>query len=234
MKKPLKEVLAENVKSLRNANPDLNTYKKVEKASGGEVGATTVERIEKQQSAATIDKIEALAETFGVDAITLLVPKMELPTSTAVAKVRDNLVDIPVYDVAASMGRGLRLPDDYVEVVQNMSIDIDYLRTRTNFTSPKNLALITAYGNSMADTFHDGDTLLVDRGVNEVDRDDVFVLAFNDELFIKRLQRDPINEELEMISDNPKYKTRIIGKEHRDKFQVLGRVLLAWNVNTKL
>jgi phage repressor protein C with HTH and peptisase S24 domain len=145
---------------------------------------------------------------------------------------RQEFQQIPVYDVAASMGPGFRLPEEYNDVVELMTVSMDFLRQKVSFTSPKNLGLITAYGNSMLGTFEDGDLLLVDRGINDVKIDDVFVLALNDELYIKRLQRRP--DGILMISDNAKYQPYLITNADRDKFQVLGRVLLAWNVNNKL
>jgi phage repressor protein C with HTH and peptisase S24 domain len=142
------------------------------------------------------------------------------------------MVQIPVYDVCASMGPGFQMPTDYVEVIDHMAVLADFIRSKTRFTSLQNLALLTAYGNSMKGTFEDGDLLLVDRGINFVDIDDVFVLALKEQLYIKRLQRRP--DGILMISDNQLYPPYLITEKDADKFQVLGRVLLAWNVNNKL
>lgn len=141
--------------------------------------------------------------------------------------ISGDMIDIPVLDVCGSMGPGLALPD-HDEVVERMIVSGAWLRRNVSSTATGNLALITGYGDSMEGTFSDGDLLLVDRGVVDIKIDGVFVLALNDELYIKRLQRRPDGTVL-MISDNKKYEPFLIQNGDREKFTVLGRVLLAWN-----
>lgn len=142
-------------------------------------------------------------------------------------KPNRDIIEIPVLDVAGSMGPGAMLPD-HEEAVERMTVTGAWLRRNITASSPNNLALITGYGDSMEGTFSDGDLLLVDRGVTDIKIDGVFVLALNDELYIKRLQRRPDGSVL-MISDNKKYEPYLIHNGERQKFQVLGRVVLAWN-----
>lgn len=134
---------------------------------------------------------------------------------------------IPVLDVVGSMGAGAILPD-HEAAVERMTVTGSWLRRNITVSNNNNLALITGYGDSMEGTFNDGDLLLVDRGVTDIKIDGVFVLALNDELYIKRLQRRPDGSVL-MISDNKKYEPYLIQNGERDKFNVLGRVVLAWN-----
>lgn len=136
-------------------------------------------------------------------------------------------IEIPHLDISASMGHGASQPDS-VDVIQRMTVSTDFLRQTVNFSNPEKLALITGYGDSMEGTFNDGDLLLVDRGVSEIKIDAVYVLALSDELYIKRLQRRPDGTFL-MISDNRKYDPIHISETELQRFQVLGRVLLAWN-----
>ncbi|MBV8667041.1 MAG: S24 family peptidase [Burkholderiaceae bacterium] len=142
---------------------------------------------------------------------------------------RDECYEIAIYDVAASMGDGLSMPE-HADVVERMTVSASWLKSHVKFSHPDKLALITAYGDSMEGTFSDGDMLLVDRGVTDIKIDAVYVLALNDELYIKRLQRRPDGAVL-MISDNKRYAPYVIENGEREKFQVLGRVLLAWNAN---
>lgn len=141
---------------------------------------------------------------------------------------KSELVSIPKLNVSASMGKGLST--QYMEsVVEEITVEREWLRRNVTATSPDNLALISAYGDSMEGTFSDGDLLLVDRGITEIKLDAVYVLALNDELFIKRLQRRPDGTML-MLSDNSKYSAYEITSGDQATFRVLGRVLLAWNV----
>ncbi len=138
-----------------------------------------------------------------------------------------DLISIPMLDTCGSMGIGCLQPaqDD---VIANITAHLPSLRRHASFSSPDNLALITGYGDSMEGTFNDGDLLLVDRGVLETKLDAVYVLALDGELYIKRIQRRP-NGDLLMISDNKKYEPYVIESSKIGMFQVLGRVILAWN-----
>jgi len=80
----------------------------------------------------------------------------------------------------------------------------------------------------MRPTFDDGDLLLVDTGVADIKIDAVYVLALEDELYIKRLQRRPDGKYL-MISDNKSYEPYVIDNGVKQRFAVKGRVLFAWN-----
>lgn len=136
-------------------------------------------------------------------------------------------LQIPLMGAWASMGHGAQQVD-HDEVMSTLTINRPWLARQASFTSPGNLALITGYGDSMSGTFEDGDVLIVDRGVVDIKVDAVYVLELNDELYIKRLQRRPDGNVL-MISDNKKYEPYTIENGDREKFRVLGRVILAWN-----
>ena len=135
--------------------------------------------------------------------------------------------EIPVLDVSGSMGNGFLQPENDA-IITRMTVTAEWIRRNVSVSNPECLALISAYGDSMEGTFNDGDLLLVDRCVSDIKIDAVYVLALNDELYIKRLQRRPDGSVL-MISDNKKYEPYTIKNGEREKFQVLGRVLLAWN-----
>lgn len=176
-----------------------------------------------------------IAKALGVSVNWLLTGEgaMKLGVVTSSSKVvelphrKSNVVHIPRLDVMASMGLGVaRVQQD--DVVEEMAVSKDWLRRNISPTAPGNLALLDAKGDSMEGTFNDGDLLLVDRGITEIKVDAVYVLAMNDELFIKRLQRRPDGTML-MLSDNPKYPPYELKNGDLSTFQVLGRVLLAWN-----
>jgi len=139
-------------------------------------------------------------------------------------------VHVPLLDVSASMGVG-RLMPDYETVVDGIRLSKTWCSRHLSVSHVANLATITAYGDSMRPTFEDGDLLLVDRGVTELRIDAVYVLAYRDELYIKRVQRR-LDGSVMVRSDNPLYEPIVIdpGKNH---LSVLGRVVWAWR-GTKL
>lgn len=135
-------------------------------------------------------------------------------------------VSIPRYNMEASMGGGRVLESYQADVVERIDVSSEYLRRQVRFSAPENLVVITALGDSMSPTFNDCDLLLVDRGVKEVKLDAVYVIDYEGEIFVKRVQRRP-GEPLLMISDNQAYQAQPITHK-AGRFEILGRVLMAW------
>jgi phage repressor protein C with HTH and peptisase S24 domain len=135
---------------------------------------------------------------------------------------------LPQYEgVRAMMGDGSDGASDVVTLVRVSEEGLRRRLIRATFTSLANLKLLSAYGDSMAGTFEDGDVLLVDSGVSAVDRDGIYVYSRDGELQVKRLQRED-DGSLTVISDNPRYRDRRISRDDRAAYQVHGRALLAW------
>ena len=109
-----------------------------------------------------------------------------------------------------------------------MVINEQWLHRMADYERPEDLALITAEGDSMHPTFDDGDVLLVNRGVADVRNDGVYVMQLESEHFVRRVQRQ-FDGSLLMISDNAKLPTQVVPREDRTRFNVLGRVIMAWN-----
>lgn len=137
-------------------------------------------------------------------------------------------VTIPHFDIRGSMGNG-STPPGHVEVIRDLTVHQDWLRSQgISYSGLNNLAIICGDGDSMAGTFNDGDALLVDRGVNEVRTDAVYVFSLEGDLFVKRLQR-MTGGGLRMISDNPLYPPLMIEGAALEKLHIQARVLLVWN-----
>ena len=168
----------------------------------------------------------SIEEALGLDPHWMDEPHADLAPTSSRRLIPGEVVAIPRYDMAASMGDG-HIVDDHVDVVERIEVSQDYLRRTVRFSSPENLAIITALGDSMAPTFNDCDLLLVDRGVTEIKLDAVYVIHYEGQYFVKRIQRRP-GEPLLMISDNQAYRPQEISRKAAD-FQVMGRVLMAWN-----
>lgn len=138
----------------------------------------------------------------------------------------EDVVEIPRLDVTASMGPGYAQPEDD-RAIDMVRVSRAWLRMNVPGVDPRKLALITACGDSMAETFRDGDVLLVDTGSVAAEADAVYVFALRSQLHVKRLQHLP-DGSLLVLSDNPRYREYTI-RDERDGFRVLGRILLAWN-----
>ena len=157
--------------------------------------------------------VERFSARLG-EQIKALIPLSEIITKTELSGLdapaeRTDLVDdrfiiIPRFDIAASMGPGIVVPE-HLEVIQQLVVDREWIREqRLLHTGIPNLSIITGFGDSMLGTFSDGDPLMVDRGVNSMDKDGIYVFSVDGAAHIKRLQRVG-GSRVKVISDNPTY-----------------------------
>lgn len=169
--------------------------------------------------------IEAKSTAEGSRSLTLL---GESYAQAQLLSLRPGEMWLPQYEgVRAMMGDGSDGASDVVTLVRVSEEGLRRRLIRTAYTSLRNLKLLSAYGDSMAGTFEDGDVLLIDSGVSAIDRDGIYVYSRDGELQVKRLQRED-DGSLTVISDNPRYRDRRIDRGDRSAYQVHGRALLAW------
>lgn len=154
---------------------------------------------------------------------------MDMPIASRATEQTAETVNVPLLNVVASMGHGASV-DWQEETVQEMRFSKRWLRHNTEASSFTTLAVITAKGDSMAPTFVDGSILLVDTAYTQLKIDGVYILRREDELFIKRIQRN-LDGSFEVISDNPSYKPQTISNPLKSGLLVLGRVLVALNMH---
>lgn len=182
---------------------------------------------------------QTLEQKLGLIPGTLVTPAAESDQASKAAradqpiaakKVMEVLgfITIPHLNVAGSMGHG-RPPDNHIEVIRDITVHLDWLKTQgLAFSSIDNLAIITGDGDSMEGTFRNGDSLLVDRGISEIRTDAIYAFTLDGDVFIKRLQR-MTGGSLRMISDNPVYPPIIIEGAALERIHIQARVLLVWN-----
>lgn len=140
-------------------------------------------------------------------------------------EINDSIISVPVIDVKASAGHGLMVFEE--QIVKNIELDKDWLRSNCHFSCANKLSVITASGDSMHPTIDNGDFLLVDEGVNTIRTDSIYVAVVNDSLYVKRFQKTPRNTLL-MISDNSAYE-RFELDPNRDDVRVIGKVIYHWH-----
>lgn len=140
-------------------------------------------------------------------------------------RLKDGELSIPQYNVRGALGHG-QVPADYTEIIRHVTVHESLLSGRgISFTKPENLAIITGFGQSMEGTINDGDPLIVDRGVNQFIGDGIYVLTWDNLLYIKRLQKHS-PDQFDMISDNKLHKDQVIDIAD---VTIHARVLLVWN-----
>lgn len=136
-------------------------------------------------------------------------------------RLDDGFVLVPRYNVEASAGPGALNGNEHV--VDYMAFREDFVR-RVLRADPANLVLITAVGDSMEPAIRAGDLLLVDRGIDRIMDDAIYVLGIGDEVMVKRVQRF-FDGGLSVKSDNATiYREQAIAPADVPGLRVAGRV----------
>jgi len=133
----------------------------------------------------------------------------------------ESYVLVPVYDMRDSTGVGLT-PGSNSTLPQTNFFRLDWLR-RVTSAPPDQLAVIRVRGDSMWDTLHDGDHVLIDRTQVSLRKEGLFVLDVAGEVYLKRCSYRPDTNRITMRSDNPAYPTW--DAIDPDTVTVFGRVL---------
>lgn len=110
-------------------------------------------------------------------------------------------VQVSYFTVKASAGGGVAVVRE--DTKMPLSFKSDWIR-RALKASPNNLALIKVSGDSMEPTLYNGDVVMLDRSQNELKTDGLYVFRTDDELFVKRIERQ-LGGRILVKSDNPAY-----------------------------
>lgn len=113
-----------------------------------------------------------------------------------------DMIRIPTYDIEASAGHGSLVNDG--EPLFYQPFRESFLRKRTR-SALDALSVIQVRGDSMWETLHDGDQVLIDRQQQNLARAGLYVLSIQGELVIKRVTMNPVTKLVTVKSDNPAY-----------------------------
>ena len=145
---------------------------------------------------------------------------LELPEPDFVSLLGADYLPVPIYSVRASAGAGAFVEDG--EPSGHELHAVSWLRSVAS--GPLNmLSVIEVDGDSMEDTLRPGDHILVDRSVNGIVKDGIYVLLYEGNLLVKRCQRDLSDGSVIIRSDNPRYEPFRITKQ--DGLTVVGKVV---------
>ncbi len=135
--------------------------------------------------------------------------------------VMEDYARVPVLDVRVSAGPGAAALESPA-VLHHLAFRRDWL-SRITPTPEEQLCVVDVDGDSMEPTLHHGDHVLADTRQKEPKRDGIYVIFYDDHLMVKRLQYNPIERRVSIISDNANYPT--IPGLAPESVQVLGRVV---------
>ncbi len=132
---------------------------------------------------------------------------------------------VPLYpDVQVSAGFGVE-PGEERKVYVKFSYE--FARKFLKLTSPNGLELVPVIGNSMEPTIPSGVMAIIRNFEKEgiIYDGGIYVIRIDNELFLKRLIRDPLKNRLILKSDNPDYEPIVVEEEDLDRVKIIGRFI---------
>jgi len=122
-------------------------------------------------------------------------------------------INMKVYDMPASAGKGDPLGDELYRIV---AFNVDDVPTRANFG-------IRISGDSMTPKINNEDILWVAKQ-ESVDDGEIGVFSFNNTAYCKKMKIDHKEKRQWLISLNPEYEPILI--DEYDEFKIFGKILL--------
>ena len=170
-----------------------------------------------------LTSIIALANAGGVSVEWLISGEQTRQSPTPERQMQDgDFSFVPRYDVRASAGPGAIVPfEDIDGSAQFLAFRSEWLRRIG--VNPRRAEVLIVAGDSMEPTIRDGDLLLIDRGVDRVIDNGIYVFVLGGMVLVKRVQtrRDG---SLVLLSDNQRYREEIVPAHDLTDLRVEGRV----------
>lgn len=121
--------------------------------------------------------------------------------------------------INASAGYGIENSDIEYDI-----IDIDEaLLMGTRIRNRKNIDIINVSGDSMLPFFHNGESVIVERDCEATNGNTVIANIAGD-LYIKRIEKDPLGNSIRLISANKEYATIVLRGQEMEKLRIVGVV----------
>jgi len=129
-----------------------------------------------------------------------------------------NLITINFYpNVVTSAGYGAINGSEKKALVHVNKVFLELLGIKP----AKNLDIIRVVGDSMEPFIKNGEYVIIER--TQVARNNEIVIAVVDgEVYVKRLQKDPVRRIVKLTSANPAYLDIELKEEELDKFRIIG------------
>lgn len=132
---------------------------------------------------------------------------------------------IPLFNIKASSGHVTFVNDE--KIGADLMFRKDWLQRELK-SSPDNLFILSAETDSMEPTINHDALLIVDKSIDRIISEGIYVLRRGDTMLIKRIRK--LSEDtIELISDNPAYGKEIIKQSNQPEVTILGKVIYIWS-----
>ncbi len=116
---------------------------------------------------------------------------------------KSDMIQIDMVDAVACCGNGI--VNFETNVIGRQSLSLTALKELTP-VAPENIKILKVVGDSMEPTISSGDFVWVDISSQSPVSDGIYLFCIGDRLVVKRLQINPFDNSVEIMSDNTKYK----------------------------
>ena len=137
----------------------------------------------------------------------------------------NEIIAIPYFeDTYASAGDGMM---NYDEAPTTLDFNEFFLRGFLGIRGDLGrIHIINARGDSMQPTIDNGELLFVRAADGDgVTSGNVYVINYCGDVFVKRLEKNPITRAITLFSDNEKYEPIVIDGENLENCNIVGRVV---------
>lgn len=178
---------------------------------------TSISKIEAGEVDLSQSKIKIIAEALGTTPAKLLgwVGEDDSPLFYP----ESLKLTIPFISQKLSAGPGENwLSDEDMEVKT-----IDILAKIPAGVDPRSVMCAEVRGDSMVNVgLENGDLVVFARGL--IESEGIYVIALAGDVMVKRIEWDRLEKEIHIISENPKYSTKVVAEDN-ENFAIIGKVL---------
>jgi phage repressor protein C with HTH and peptisase S24 domain len=171
--------------------------------------------IEKGMQKPSLEVLERLSKIYQINLNWLI-------SGNGLSGFDEDIVEIELYNQEAAAGKGREI-QDYIEK-KYVPILNDFLRPH----DPKNLKAVYVSGDSMInERINDGDIAIFN--IKQKEGNGIYVITIGNTLLVKRVDFNPANKTIELISANPAYEPRRYTGIELDDIKVEGRVIACYH-----
>ncbi len=132
---------------------------------------------------------------------------------------------IPLFNIKASSGHETFVNDE--KIGADLIFRRDWL-DRELKSNPDNLFILSAESDSMEPTIRHDALLIVDKSIDKIITEGIYILRRGDTILIKRIRK--LSEDtIELISDNPAYGKETIKLNNQPEVSILGKAIYIWS-----
>ncbi|MBZ7942893.1 S24 family peptidase [Campylobacter molothri] len=146
---------------------------------------------------------------------------------------QENQVEFRYFsDIYASAGFGTSSQNEEFKII---SVNENFLKEILDIPIKKTYDIIKIYGESMEPILLNGDFVIVDRNKNTlatISNADIVIFRKGDDLFCKKIKKQPFEDFIFLVSENKKYKDRKVDNVEFEKCEILGTVVSKMTIET--